>query len=440
MGKAKFSITPNNHVEFYKEGENFFEKYLEAIRGAKKNIHLQTYIFDLDSFGTKVKNELINASKRGVQVYLLVDGIGSSKLTDTDELDFLENGVHFCRFNSLHLKWFYKWGRRLHHKILLIDEKEGFVGGINVLSSDNLEIKAPRLDFAVYLSGPFSVQLANYCKYLFNKSYSKNLPFSVSKEFNIHSSGYNLTLSVNDWILGRSKITKQYAKKTTSASIQITIINPYFFPRKKFMKQLTEAARRNVKVRLILPKYSDWPTYIYASEYLYKYFLSRGVEIYQWKESILHGKLATVDNSWTTIGSFNLNYTSYQQNLEMNVDIHSHEFTKFLNTEIETWITTGCEKLDLINFSQKASWIIRSKRLFFYLILSIIANFSIGLSFREDKEKVLQFLNIARFYLALIFFFLALLGLFIKPIPVIPFFIVSVFFVYRQFSLNKLRP
>ncbi|MBY0412684.1 MAG: hypothetical protein K2Q18_00895, partial [Bdellovibrionales bacterium] len=197
------------------------------------------------------------------------------------------------------------------------------------------------------------------------------------------------------------------------------------------------AAKRGVRVRLILPKYSDWPSYILASEYLYNYFLSRGVEIYQWKKSMLHGKLATVDNSWSTIGSFNLNYTSYQQNLEMNVDIYSEDFTLHLNEQIEELIKDGCEKLDLNRLHDESPFKIRAARLIFYLILSLIANFSIGLSFQEDHNKEHRFYHILRIVGAIFFFILGLLGSLLPIIPGFPFFIISFLLVYRQILMNK---
>lgn len=437
MKKKILPITNNNEVEFYQEGVEYYEKVLSMIRSAATCIHLQTYIFEIDQIGRRVHRELVDAAKRGVEVCLLVDSIGSRNFTAEAELELKEAGVRFCRFNGIRIEWLYRWGRRLHHKILLIDYREAMVGGINVLYSCTPGSNIPQLDFAVNLKGPATVELSRYCQLIFKKACKHDRPITPVKDYIQIDNGYKIGISINDWINGRSVITKQYSRLTKEANEQITIINSYFFPRKKFMKQLVAAAKRGVRVRLILPKYSDWPSYILASEYLYNYFLKGGVEIYLWNKSVLHGKLATVDNQWSTIGSFNLNYTSYQQNLEMNVDIYSEEFTIDINHKIEDIIATGCEKLDLIAFKQKSPLKTRLLRFAYYLILALIANFSIGLSFQEDHNKEHRFYHIVRIIGSLIFFVLGVIGAILPIIPGFPFLIISFLLVYKQILLNK---
>lgn len=437
MKRELFPITENNYIEFYEDGEAYYEKFIDCIRSAKNSIHLQTYIFEIDRIGSKVQIELILAAQRGVEVCLLVDSIGSRNLTLEAEQVFIESGIKFCRFNGIQFKWLYRWGRRLHHKILLIDYKEAIIGGINVLYVCIPGSSVPQLDFAVYLKGPETIELAHYCQRIFKKAYKHEMPIKKINEYIKIENGYDVGISVNDWINGRSKITKQYKRMTIEAKESITIINSYFFPRKKFMKQLTDAAARGVRVRLILPRYSDWPSYIMASEYLYEYFLKRGVEIYLWNKSVLHGKLATIDQSWSTIGSFNLNYTSYQQNLEMNVDIYSREFTMNLNEKIEGYIADGCEKIDPELYKERYTFKVRMSRLFFYLILAIIANFSIGLSFQEDHNKEHRFYHIIRIIGSIFFFLIGLVGALLPIIPGFPFFIVSFLLVYKQILLNR---
>lgn len=352
-------------------------------------MYLQTYIFELDAFGRAVHSALIAAAARGVKVYVLVDSIGSLLFSEAAEQELREAGVYFCRFNKIRFKWLGMWGRRLHHKILIRDGHDAMVGGINVVSdSYGMANIRPQLDFAVFLQGPTVKLLAEYCEKIFAKSYSKKIIFSgapVAIPFAENCSPVQLRISVNDWMQGRWQITSHYSKMVHEARHSITIVNSYFFPRMKFMQQLVGAAKRGVKVRLLLPKYSDWPQWVLASQYLYYYFLKNGVEVYQWKGSILHGKLATVDGRSTTIGSFNLNYTSYQQNLEMNVDIFAEEFTQDIDRKIASYIAESSEQIHYEEFAMRASLKHRFLRYFYYLLLSVVESFSVALSFGPKK-------------------------------------------------------
>lgn len=433
-----FQVTQNNKVRMVLDGPEFYNEFLELIRKATTVIHLQTYIFWMDEFGSQVHEELIKAVQRKVQVYVLVDSVGSRLLPLEAETKLIEAGVSFLRFNSLHFNWLYRWGRRLHHKVLLIDDEEALVGGINVTYTCAENSATPQLDFAVYLNGPAVPKLSLYCQTVFKTVAGTKVNFpKINSLATSYPDGDSVKILVNDWVFRRWQITKHYTKLTHKAKNEITIINSYFFPRRAFMKKLVEAKKRGVRVRLILPKYSDWPSYILASEYLYSYFLKNDVEIYQWTKSILHGKLATIDDHWATVGSFNLNYTSYQQNLEMNVNVYSEKFTSHLKTLIDHIIADGCVKLEAESFKISSPLSLRMKRFFYYLILSLVANFSIGLIYQEDNNKENRFYNLLRIVGALFFLILGIIGAILPVIPGFPFFIISFLLVYKQILMNQ---
>jgi cardiolipin synthase len=436
-----FHITKGNHVEFFRDGLSFQDEYIALIDNAQKSIHLQTYIFELDNFGSRVCNSLIEAAKRGVHVYLLIESVGSRTFSELAEEKLKSAGVYFKRFNALHIKILYRWGRRLHHKVLLVDHTKCFIGGINVYDALKHDTPIPQLDFAVYIEGTVTVDIANYCRLVFKKAYRKELHYEHITENNkkelFHPTGFDVGISINDWVHRRWKISRQYSKMTSLAQKELTIINSYFFPRKKFMDQLVKLAKRGVRVRLVLPKYSDWPSYVYASEYMYDFFIKNGIEVYLWKDSILHGKLATVDDVWSTIGSFNLNYTSYQQNMEMNVDVYSREFTTSVKSEIENIIALGCVKIEPKYYLEKATFKIRIRRLFYFAFFSVLSNFAIGLTFQEEPVAGNKFLHILRFTFSLFFFILGCIGAIVPIMPGIPFFVISFMLVYRQILLNN---
>jgi cardiolipin synthase A/B len=435
------SISCGNKADFYLEGQSYYDFYVDLIDRAETTVHLQTYIFEMDRFGSRVHQTLIQAARRGVHVYMLIDSVGSAHFSDINEKELKDAGVKFYRFNALAYKWFYQWGRRLHHKVLLIDHEKALVGGINVTTSGYGHNNLPQqLDFAVYLEGPVIPDLCRYCQFVFQKAGAGAVPmepvYGNCQSLDKSSEHIDLKISINDWVYRRWQITKRYADITKYAQHDITIINSYFFPRRKFMNQLAAAARRGVRVRLILPMISDWPSHILASRYLYLFFLKSGIEIYEWNKSILHGKLATVDGQFATIGSFNLNYTSYQQNLEMNVDIMSTPFTQNLNNVIDEVIRVGCHKIEPNSFMSKSTLRHRFLRFFFYVILSIVANFSVSLIYREEKGAN-KYLSLARIVCGVLFLILGIIATIIPVTTGTPFLIISFLLVYRQLLFNK---
>jgi cardiolipin synthase len=128
---------------------------------------------------------------------------------------------------------------------------------------------------------------------------------------------------------------------------------------------------------------SDWPSYILASEYLYKKLLKHGVEIYRWEQSILHGKLACFDKDCLTVGSFNLNYTSFHQNLELNININSADIVKWSLEDFEKVIFSGCTKISQLEFTHNSSSLKQFFRFFLYLVLSVIAELSLFFTMRH---------------------------------------------------------
>lgn len=386
-------------ADFFIEGERYYNFYLKLIDQAQVCIHLQTYIFTMDHFGQQVQTALIRAARRGVKIYIIVDGIGSNQYSRKSELELQTEDIYFCRFNGVSsFKFLYQWGRRLHHKILLVDQLKAIVGGINVTTSGyNHPQIMQQLDFAVYLEGSVVIDLARCCQNIFKNSFDSKININLQPvQMNLHKykkSDLKIQLSINDWARQRYQITNQYLHLLDIAETELTIINSYFFPTLLFIKKLIAAKKRGVRIRLILPNMSDWPSVVFASQYLYKYFLDHGFEIYEWNKSVLHGKLATVDGLYSTLGSFNLSHTGFYQNLELNINIKSELFTKNVDILIQDIIDIGCQKITYKSFNLKSTLKIRMLRFLCYVILSAISRLSILFTFQNRNSNRHKKLN-----------------------------------------------
>jgi cardiolipin synthase len=432
-------FSKNSLVDFYIESDLYYQKYIEMINSAKVCIHLQTYIFEMDHFGQKVFKALIQASKRKVKIFLLVDGFGSKNFKKNDIIQLKNAGVHFAKFNQISINWLSQWGRRLHHKVLIVDNEQAFVGGINVLSTYLSGLtKAPNLDFAVYVKGLSVKRLTLYCQETFRKTEKYKFPFKKIIRIKNFSSFLStpIMISINDWVYLRRQIAQRYKILVEQSKEEIIIINSYFFPNREFLNLLILAKKRGVAVKLILPMYSDWPSYVFATQYLYGMLLKNGIEIYQWKNSILHGKLILADQTWSSIGSFNLNYTSFQHNLEINVDVFSKKFSQGLQKYIHQIIKHDCEKIEKMTFSRNTTFSQKMKRLFYYVIIKTITNFSEGMIFQEDKDMPRSFklLILTLPYICIIF---GLIGIFFPKFPNIVFFILGLTIVFQRMTLSS---
>ncbi|MBY0555387.1 hypothetical protein K2P97_12715 [bacterium] len=384
-------LQTQQEVIFFTEGDEYYRKFLQMIASAKVSIYLQTYIFEMDKFGEQVYNALLTVP-RSVQVYVLIDGFGSNNFADVYEKKLLEAGIKFKIFNKIKLNNFGKWTRRIHHKVLLIDGSEAMVGGINVIS-DYLSGKArtPNLDFAIYIKGSAVTVLLDYCQMIFGIANIKKRFFKLGIKFQNRVSTFSqlnsVAVSINDWMKRRGQITQRYKHLIESAQHEIILVHSYFFPSIRFMSHLIRARRRGVSVKMILPMYSDWPSFIVGSQFLYTRLLRNNIEIYHWNKSILHGKLILTDKTFLSVGSFNLNLTSYQQNTEINIDVHSQEFAQQVHTQLLDYIKTGCTKIQMKKFLQDSTFFNNLMMLTMYLVIKFSSGFTAIIVFLENRFK-----------------------------------------------------
>jgi len=375
--KVARAYTKNNDVELIRGGRPYFSKLHELIALAERTIHLQVYIFDEDETGKRVAEALMEASRRGVKVFLLIDGYASRKLSEPFRKQLREAGVFFRWFEPILRTNDFYFGRRLHHKLLVVDSFHSLVGGINISDKYNdIDDDPAWLDWALYSTGDVSIELMKVCAKLWTKSNRKALALiAFNNPVNKVSNDCLVRVRRNDWVQHKTQISGSYLEMFRQATNQITIMSSYFLPGQLFRKHLGIAARRNVDVRLILAGRSDIRLAKYAERYIYRWMLRNKIKVYEYQPSVLHGKIATYDDRWATVGSYNVNNISAFASIELNLDVQDPEFATSLRERLDEIIAKDCVEVVEATYrtsysplSRLGQWIAYyTVRLLFYL-------------------------------------------------------------------------
>lgn len=335
-------------VKFYFTGDGYFQSILERIQHAVREIRIEMYMFNFDELGKAILETLKQARLRGVEVYLLVDGIGSiGHLADLDDY-CRQNNIHFKIYHPLpirlhflqrfsfkaltwkNIRWFFimfrKMNNRDHRKVFLIDQKIAFVGSqnINKVHSETLSPhgKAWR-DTGVEVQGAPVEQLVSTSEFSWNKA---KHGLSYSWRFHEH------VLRLSSRRKHRLSRVRKMIQSFNEAQQRIWITTAYFLPNRKTVKSLGNAARRGVDVALCLPAKSDIPFMKWTSWLLYDRLLKAGVKIYEYQDRVLHAKSLIVDN-WGTVGTYNFNHRSLIHDLEVEIVIDQPQWIENLENQ-----------------------------------------------------------------------------------------------------------
>jgi cardiolipin synthase len=333
----------SDRLELFENGSDYFRALERAIGRAAQSVFLETYIFEDDAVGKRIVEALKKASQSGVDVRVLIDGFGSKDLP-LQRIDELRRaGVRILKFRPQFSPFSFrrKHLRRLHRKIVVIDSRVAFVGGMNIISDlDEKTGKSIRLDFTVSVEGPLVKAIRHSAQRLWARvSHTKKVRASSS------TASDSVSLVVRDNFLHRRDIERAYLRAIRSAKSEILIANAYFLPGYRFRRALKTAARRGVRVTLLLQGRDEYFLLRHASQTLYGSFLRSGVEIYEYTDGFLHAKVAVVDGQWATVGSSNIDPFSLFLALEANVVIRDKKFAKTLQTSLKKIIETGTKHI-----------------------------------------------------------------------------------------------
>lgn len=378
MNNARW--TAGNQFELLENGEQFFPRVFEAIAAAQHEVVLETFILFEDKVGLALHAALLAAARRGVQVDLTVDGFGSPDLSDAFINELCAAGVRMHVFDpGLRIwKWRTNMLRRMHRKIVVVDAQLAFIGGINYSADHLMDFGAQaKQDYAVQIRGPLVGDihrfvhgaLADGLRHQRGRRWFRHRPQMRQRARDLPPAGDAQGLLVTrDNTRHPQDIERYYRLAIRAAREHVTIANAYFFPGYRLIRELRRAAQRGVQVRLILQGEPDMPIVQVAARMLYHHLVRAGVQVYEYCDRPLHGKVAVVDDRWATVGSSNLDPLSLALNLEANVLIHDRAFNQTLRERLDHLVDNACQQIDRHTIGQPSRWQLMRSFFVFHLL------------------------------------------------------------------------
>jgi cardiolipin synthase len=344
-------LLPGNRVTLLRNGTEFFPALERAIDEAEHEVLLETYIFEPDVVGLRIRDALARAVKRGVVACVLLDGFGSKDLPRNFVREMQEMGIQVLYFRPKISPWTLKRNRlrRLHRKLAVIDARIGFVGGINIIDDMNTpDHIPPRVDYAAMLQGPVIVKMYGTMKRMWRRVAwvaLKQAPLAKVHPDGTIVGNMRAAFVKRDNALHRRAIERAYLNAIYLAREEIIIANAYFLPGRRFRQALLSAARRGVRVVLLLQARVEYVLVDYATRALYGQLLSGGIEIYEYHASFMHSKVAVVDGHWATVGSSNIDPFSLLLSHEANVVVNDRGFAGELREDLQSSISTSSHRV-----------------------------------------------------------------------------------------------
>lgn len=384
-------FTSGNHIKLLRNGAEYFPALVKAIQNAQLEVYLQTYIYELDSTGIRIGKALKQAALRGVTVNVLLDGFGSKDLPKAYISELKKCGVQVMFYRPKISPWTLQKSRlrRMHRKVALIDGEIGFVGGINIIDDDNTPNQiTPRIDYAVLIKGPILVAIKHSVQKLWHRIAWLNLKIAHIKKPALKTTlvlpvfhlGVKVAYVIRDNVLHRHDIEKAYLNAISNAKTEIIIANAYFIPGRKFRQALLKAASRGVRIKLLLQGRKEY-ILMFATHAFYSKFLNSGIEIYEYRKSFMHSKVAVIDNKWATVGSSNIDPFSLLLANEANVVVDDINFAQELKSDIEISIKNAFQ-VTLETWEQDS----KLKNFFSWVIYGLVKIFLSIVGNNDDKK------------------------------------------------------
>jgi cardiolipin synthase len=347
-----------NRLTLLQNGDQYFSAMLGAIRGAKRTINFECYIFYSDAVGRAFRDALIERARAGVEVRILLDGIGSSLHLDNSDVRLLKQAG--CKFTYYHplLSWrIDRTNRRSHRRILVIDGRLAFTGGIGFAEQWSGHAQDPKHwhDVQVQVEGPLVSELQHAFEEHWIKSYGETL--SGADQFPTLPPAGNIRGElIASHSFSMAPLPLAQAIAFAAATKRIWITNAYCTPSDDQVELLVQAVKRGVDVRFIVPgRHNDQPLTKSAGRSAYGHLLEGGVKIFEYQPTMIHTKAMVIDSLFTLIGSSNLDPRSSEINEELDLAIYDRGFAQEIEAMFQEDLSHSTE-YTLEQFRKRSLW------------------------------------------------------------------------------------
>lgn len=344
------ALRVNGHeLTVFASSPPLIKSMVEDIQQARSRIWLESYIIAADSAGRAVAEALKERAAAGVDCRVIYDAVGSVSTPRGFFRDLESAGVQVHAFNTLRVslgqfRSLRMFNRRDHRKLMIVDDRAAYFGGMNIVDQSGIvteaDAEARRLpvsagwrDVHVRLTGPQQAEVAAAFDRLWQRAHEGRMPRRVRWNVRemLRSRGERIDFFDSRPWFKYHQPARVLAPLVRGARRSITLSMAYFIPDGRVLRELLRAARRGVKVRVVIPGESDVPAVQWATRHVYAKLLKRGIRIYERKDQMLHSKVMVIDGSWSVIGSCNLDPRSLRINLEFFAVIHSRAMAAALH-------------------------------------------------------------------------------------------------------------
>jgi cardiolipin synthase len=353
-------LVTGNRVQLLQDGPETYKAMFAAIGAARDHINLETYIFEDDDIGSRFADALLQKQKAGIQVNLIYDSVGALKTPREFFARLKEGGIRVLEFNPVNpltAKRGWRINHRDHRKLMVVDGRIAFVGGINISDvyasgSSTARIASPDRsrtnwrDTHVSIEGPVVAEFQKLFLDTWEKNKGDALP---AKNYfpTLKAAGREVVRAVGSVAdEAASPIYMTFISAVHSAEDHVHVTVAYFVPDRQSLEVLKAAARRGVDVKLILPSHTDSWVVFHAGRAHYDELLSAGVKIYERRGALLHAKSVLVDGVWSTVGSSNWDPRSFLHNNELNAVVLGREFGQQMRVMFERDLENS-DRIDL---------------------------------------------------------------------------------------------